>query len=310
MITGTKAFEGKSQAGLMSAIMRTEPPPVSAHQALALPALDHLVRRCLAKDPDARWQTMRDLKEELRWIATDGSASRTAPVNTVAKRRRETVAWAMAGALALALAAALVVGQFRVAPQSADAVRFAVGPPEHAAFGASQEAPFPAVSPDGRRLAFLALREGTAQLWVRPIASLDAQPLPGTDGAAVSLFWSPDSRMLGFFANGKLKTVDASGGPVQTLCNAPGNNGPFSAGRGGTWNRDGVIVFNAAGQAGALSRVSANGGEPAPVTTLDASRKETAHRHPFFLPDGRHFVYFVQPSNTIRVGSIDSKETT
>ena len=209
MVTGTKAFEGKTQAGLMSAIMRTEPPPVSAHQALALPALDHLVRRCLAKDPDERWQTMRDLKEELRWIAIDGSAARTAQANTVAKRSRETLAWAAAGGLSLALAAALVVGQFRVSPESADAVRFAVGPPEHAAFGTASETPFPAVSPDGRRLAFVALREGTGHLWVRPIGSLDAQPLPGTEGAVLSPFWSPDSRMLGFFVGDKLKTVDA-----------------------------------------------------------------------------------------------------
>ena len=307
MVTGTKAFEGKTQAGLMSAIMRTEPPPVSALQALAPPALDHLVRRCLAKDPDARWQTMRDLKEELRWIATDSSASRPAPIDTVAKRRRETVAWAMAGGLALALAAALVVGQFRMAPQSADAVRFAVGPPEHAAFGTLQEAPFPAVSPDGRRLAFVALREGTAQLWVRPIGSLDAQPLPGTEGPPnfLSLFWSADSRMLGFFTRGKLKTVAASGGPVQVLSDAPDNG----ANAGGTWNSEGVIVFNSGGTGTGLSRVSANGGEPTPVTMLDAARKETAHRHPFFLPDGRHFVYFAVPSNTIRVGSLDSKET-
>jgi hypothetical protein len=309
MITGTKAFEGKTQAGLMSAIMRTEPPPISAHQPLAQPALDHLVRRCLAKDPDARWQTMRDLKEELRWIATDGSASRTAPVNTVAKRSRETVAWAAAaGVLALALAAALVVGQFRVAPQPADAVRFTVGPPEHAAFESFQEAPFPAVSPDGRRLAFVAVSGGTAQVWVRPIGSLDAQPLPGTEGPPgfLFLFWSPDSRMLGFFASGKLKTVDASGGPVRTLCDAPGAN----SGQGGTWNNQGVIVFHSGITGTGLSRVSANGGESTPVTMLDAARKERAHRHPFFLPDGRHFMYFVVPSNTIRVGSIDSKETT
>ena len=112
MVTGTKAFEGKTQAGLMSAILRTEPPPISAHQALAQPALDHLVRRCLAKDPDDRWQTMRDLKEELRWIATDGSMSRTAQVNTVAKPGRETLAWAAAGVLALALAAALSLVNF------------------------------------------------------------------------------------------------------------------------------------------------------------------------------------------------------
>jgi Tol biopolymer transport system component len=306
MVTGVKAFEGKTQAGLMSAIMRTEPPPVSAHQALALPALDHLVWRCLAKDPDDRWQTMRDLKEELRWIASDDSMPRTAQGNTVAKPGRETLAWAVAGVLALALAAAVVVGQLRVAPQATEMVRFAVGPPEHAAFGAFQESPFPAVSPDGRHLAFVAVRGGVAQLWVRPIGSLDAQPLLGTDGAAASLFWSPDGRTLGFFANGKLKTVDALGGPVQSLCDAPGAN----SNRGGTCNRGGVIVFNPGGQGGALFRVSANGGEPAPVTTLDASRKETGHRHPFFLPDGRHFVYFAVPSNTIRVGSLDSKETT
>jgi Tol biopolymer transport system component len=164
-----------------------------------------------------------------------------------------------------------------------------------------------AVSPDGRRLAFIAYYEGRSLIWVRSLDSLSAQALAGTEGAqgVSSLFWSPDSRFIGFFAEGKLKKIDASGGASQTLCDAQNS-------RGGTWNRAGVILFSLGGNS-LLYRVSAAGGQPTPVTTLDPSRFERAHRWPYFLPDGRHFLFFVsstQPeSGGIFVGSLDAKET-
>ena len=148
------------------------------------------------------------------------------------------------------------------------------------------------------------MKSGQTQLWVRSLASLEAQPLPGTEGAQVS-FWSADSRMLGFFVANQLKTIDASGGPVQTLCDAAGT----SLVRDGAWNRDGVILFSPSATS-SLWRVSANGGEATQLTTLDSSRKEGSHRHPSFLPDGRHYVYLNWPSNSIWLGSIDSKEAT
>ncbi|HET6890176.1 MAG TPA: hypothetical protein VFH31_03670, partial [Pyrinomonadaceae bacterium] len=160
-----------------------------------------------------------------------------------------------------------------------------------------------ALSPDGRRLAFVASFEGQNLLWVRSLDSLSTQSLSGTEGASPNIFWSPDNRFIGFFAGGKLKKVDASGAPPQTLCDG--------AGGGGAWNREGVIIFSHGGSG--LHRVSATGGEPIPVTTLDQSRFETSHRWPYFLPDGRHFLYLVrssQPENGgIFVGSLGSKDT-
>src|SRR5207247_424137 len=148
------------------------------------------------------------------------------------------------------------------------------------------------VSPDGRRIAFVAVQEGRTLLWVRSLDRLEAQPLPGTD-LAVAPFWSPDSRTLGFFSTGGgLKLVDASGGPVQTLCEVP------SAARG-SWNRDGTIIFGT--RAGGLFRVAAAGGQPTPLTRPDGSHGEGSHRFPSFLPDGRHFLYLAVPSNTIWV---------
>lgn len=143
--------------------------------------------------------------------------------------------------------------------------------------------------------------------WIRALESLTAEPLPGTEGASYP-FWSPDSRFIGFFANGKLKKIEASGGPVQALCDAPD-------GRGGAWNRDGVILFAPRPIGESLYRVSSSGGAPVPATRLEPSRQESAHRWPCFLPDGRHFLYLASIStrharNGIYVGSLDSKETT
>ena len=179
---------------------------------------------------------------------------------------------------------------------------FNVPPPDDSAFtGGEAYAPAQAVSPDGRQMVFRALRAGGAHLlWLRSLDSLEARPLPGTEGGDFP-FWSPDSRFIGFFADGKLKKIDVSGGPSQTLCDAP-------AFEGGSWNADGIIVFAPSTGAG-LSRVSAAGGEPAAVTMLDTANGETSHRWPQFLPDGRQFLYLAQPGNSIRIGSLDSPHT-
>jgi Tol biopolymer transport system component len=194
-----------------------------------------------------------------------------------------------------------VVAYFHRTPTEVRAVRFTVHPPEKTTF----DSPNLTISPDGRHLAFQATdASGKRLLWVRPLDSVSARQLPGSDEGTYP-FWSPDSRFVGFFAEGKLKKIELSGGSPQTLCDVP-------MGWGGTWNRDGVILFTA-NFYGTLYRVSAAGGEPSAVTTLDSSRQENAHLMPQFLPDGRHFLYLARSAQkqhtAIYVGSLDSKDT-
>jgi len=304
MATGRTAFSGTTQASLVGAILHTEPPPISMVQPMTPPALDRVVKTCLSKDANDRFQTAHDLRLQLQWIAEGGSQAGV-PASVVARRRsRERLAWAAAAAATLAaLAVALLVP---ARPREAlHRVQSSILPPEKSAF-VFDGGPM-ALSPDGRRLAFLApTAEGKNLLWVRPLNGMAAQPLADTDGAGYP-FWSPDSRFLGFFAGGKLKKIDASGEPPQVLCDA-------QSGRGGTWNREGVILFSPSLR-DALQRVSSAGGSPAPATELDASKQEYSHRFPFFLPDGRHFLYLAQAMRAgqiggeeVCIGSLESKE--
>ncbi len=282
MATGRKAFSGKSQASLIAAIIHTQPEAISSVQPMTPPALDRVVKTCLAKDPDERFETAHDVKLQLQWIVEGGSAiGLPAPV-TARRKSRERVAWALVPAAAvLAAAATTLIIRFRTEPPRM--VRSTLLAPERASFAFDQGPP--ALSPDGRRVAFIASSSGINMLWVRPLSGLSAQPLAGTEGASYP-FWSPDGRSLGFFANGKLKKIDSSGGPPQTLADA-------GSGRGGTWNREGVILF-APTTRDAIYRVSASGGETSPVTKLDIEASEFSHRWPVFLPDGRRFLYLSQ----------------
>jgi Tol biopolymer transport system component len=303
MATGRKAFEGKSQASLISAIMSSEPAPISTVQPMCPPALDRVVKMCLAKDPEDRWQSAGDVGKELKWIAEGSQAGVPAPV-TARRKKRERLAWGMTTLILLLALAAAIGAAIRYAHRAAALsrpMRASIVLPEKTALRGV------AVSPDGRRLAFVAREaSGNNLLWIRPLDSLAAQPLPGTENPSFP-FWSPDSRFIGFFADGKLKKIDASGGPPQTLCDVP-------ISRGGTWNREGVILF--APIASPVYRVSAAGGLATPVTRFDTSRGEITHRWPFFLPDGRHFLYLVavfgsggqQEKMGIYAGSLDSKE--
>ncbi len=304
MLTGRKAFAGNSAASIIGAIMTSTPPAVSSVQPVT-PALDRIVQRCFAKDPDQRWQTAQDLASELKWLA-EGAGAATASIvlpPPSARPAASRLPWAVAGVFCVLFLAAMTVAvvHFRETPPKARAIRFTVTPPEKTEF---QVTDMFSLSPDGEKLAFTTLgAEGKRLLYVRPLDSLSAQALPGTEGAFTP-FWSPDSRYLAFFADGKLKKIDAQGGPPLTLCDAPN-------GRPGSWNRDGVILFRPSG--GPLYRVSAAGGEAKPVTTLDASRQETSHLWTQFLPDDRHFIYLaVSPqaaSTGLYAGSLDSKET-
>jgi serine/threonine protein kinase len=305
MATGQKAFAGRSQASLISSIMTSEPAPVSTVAPMTPPAFDRVVRTCLAKDPDDRWQTAHDIAVQFRWITEGGSAGGL-PVPVLAHRKsRERLAWIL---LAVSTAALIAFAglSFRRQPVETRVTRFAVLPPEKAAFtlpGESASAQ-PALSPDGRFLAFVAISSGDRKLlWVRPLDSVESRSLAGSEDASYP-FWSPDSRFIGFFARGKLKRLDLSGGPPQTLCDA-------SAGRGAAWSPNGTIVFTPT-QAEGLYRIPAGGGEVTPVTTLDLSRQENSHRWPSFLPDGRRFLYWTRsrsPNSGIRVGSLDSRQS-
>jgi Tol biopolymer transport system component len=305
MVTGKKAFEGESQLSVASAILEKEPAPISAIKPMTPPALDHAVKKCLAKAPDERWQSASDLASELKWIAESGSQAGVPAPAAERRRTRERLGWVLAAALLVPLIAtmAVTVIHLREKPSGGPAARFHFAPPEKGTFGGIS---LPVVSPDGQWIAFRAFgADGlVAHLWVRSLDSLNIQMLPGTEGAT-SPFWSSDSKSIAFFASGELKRIDLAGSPPQTLCDALGGIGA------GAWSQDDVILFRP-DWTGPLYRVSATGGEPKPVTELDPSHQETYHAYPEFLPDGHHFLFYIASSQRgkagIYVGSVDSKE--
>jgi len=287
MITGRRVFDGKTHASLVAAIMHVDPAPLSTLQSSIPPSLERIVGKCLNKGPDARWQSAQDLWDVLQWCAAGAMAG--PGVARQPRKFRVGLAWAIAAA---ALAAAALMAGMRAfdSPPLASPVRFSVLAPPDTSF-VSPTAITPvnqmahAVSPDGRSLAFLA-RRGTEppSIWILSLASQGASRLAGTEGAALP-FWSPDSRSIGFFAGGKLKTVEVSGGPVRILADA-------RSGAGGAWNPDGTILF-VPNLGAPVHRVSAAGGAPAPVTSMDLSSGRTGSQlFPSFLPDGRHFLFF------------------
>ncbi len=299
MATGKPAFAGKSRASLIAAILSSEPQPMTALQAMTPPALERVVKKCLAKDPDERWQSASDLAAELYWISESGSQ---AGVPTRGFPRRKT--WERAGWLVAALLLLLMVGGGAVwwfgSRQSPRAMYFNIP--------VTLPANDVALSPDGRTLAMVAYWDQTSKymLWTHPVGGRGTTTVPGTEDASHP-FWSPDSRSIAFFSQGKLKKVDlSSGGTAQVLCDAP-------HGRGGAWNQEGVILFSPDFFAG-LFRVSSAGGTPVEVTKTDAARLESSHRWPLFLPDGRHFLYLAAnfsghfEANQIFLGSLDSGE--
>jgi Tol biopolymer transport system component/tRNA A-37 threonylcarbamoyl transferase component Bud32 len=323
MVTRKKAFEGKSRVLLIAAIAATHPPAISTIEPSAPAAVDHLVSTCLAKDPPDRWQTARDVLAELEWIAAGGADTAAAPIvrSTRSPLRR---ALAAAAGIAAGVAVASAYLGFRN-PVVADELRFRVpiqlsadptvaggrGGNAGAAQGfqgVSGVAVFNpanfAVSPDGTSIAFVARQTNTAGqswiLYVRPVRAVTPQRLAGTENATQP-FWSADSRFIGFVADGKLRKVEASGGPPAEISDATGF-------MGGTWNRDGVILF---GSPEGVARVSAEGGKPEAITRIEAS--QAGHFWPHFLPDGRHYLYTAwsgQAGNrAIFAGTLDSKTT-
>jgi len=277
MATGKKAFSGATQASLISSILRDEPAPISQVQPMSPPALDRVVKTCIAKDPEERWQSAGDVGKEIRWIA-EGSQVGAAAVAIPGRKRRDWIAWSVAVLLGLAT---IFLGNEvrrlgRVSP--VQSVHSFLVPPERTSFRLTGDDSAPiALSPDGRSTAFGA----GGRLWVGSLATGAVRALAGTDGGTFP-FWSPDSRFLGFFSDGKLRIVEASGGPVRAIADAPNA-------RGGAWSSQGVIVFAPNFRLG-LSRVAVSGGPATPFTRLEEGR-HTTHRWPSVLPDGKHVLY-------------------
>ncbi len=300
MATGRKAFHGKSQASLIAAIMSKPPDPISAVQPMAPPALDHVIRTCMAKDPDERWQTAADVARQLAWIEEGGSQAGVPRPVAARRRSRERLAWVIAAVLGVAATALAALMVTRPDPPTPNVVRFEIEAPEGIiSFGS------PRISPDGRSIAFNATdTTGEDKLWVRPIDALESYPVPGTEGANRP-FWSPDSRHLGFFSSGSLKRVPIGGGPPQTLCD-------FSRGADGVWGAGGMILFD--GSSGdSILAVSAGGGTPVGATRMNPEFGNDGHGWPCFLPDGERFVFLEitdeGPDRIMlgRLGSLDAK---
>jgi Tol biopolymer transport system component len=292
MAAGKKAFEGKSRAVLIAAIKTVDPDPLSKSRPGAPPALEHVVQRCLEKDPQDRWQTAHDLLARLRWIAEGGGLGAAA-----GGTRARLIRVAQAAAAVLVAALALPAALYFRGPAEPDPFQLRVPV-------AGLSAPDVALSPDGTTIALVS--RPTAQeppaLYVRRVGSVSFQRLGGTDDASQP-FWSPDSRWIGFLAGGRIKKVSAAGGAPKDIT---GEAQGFS---GGAWNRDGVILF---GSSKGLLRVSAEGGKPAAATTV--ADKESGHYWPSFLPDGRRFLYLAwsgqAASRAVFVGKLDSQDKT
>jgi len=306
MATGKRAFDGKTTASVVAAILASEPKPLTQVHLTSPPGLERLVQECLAKDPDERWQSALDLKRELEWVS-QGSTEVAAQSSSAAKKslRAKLLASALAAALFVAgSATTLYFSPHREI--SFPAVRAVISIPANIALQTlGDQAGPPAISPDGRNLVFVGQPEGRHILLLRPINGATAQPLTGTDHGKFP-FWSPDGKSIGFFADGYLKRLDLAGGPPTTLAPAPDA-------RGGTWAGD-VILF-APNVYEVIYRVPARGGTPAPVTKLDRSL-HTTHRWPFLLPDGKRFLYLAanhmggkEGNSGIYVGSIEGGES-
>jgi serine/threonine protein kinase/Tol biopolymer transport system component len=303
MFTGKKAFEGKSQASLIGAIMHVDPPALSASQPLTPPLLDRIVKKCLAKDPDERWQSARDVGSQLQWVADAGLATPvvSAGATSTLRRWRATIAATLAG---LVVGAAAVLGlrwQHAAPPIEGQVVRALVPPPDDWTITASHPPQRLAMSPDGSRLAFVALGpDRRTRIWIRLLDGTASQPLPGTeDGSAP--FWSPDSRFVGFVADAKVKKVNVSGGPALTVCDVPGfkqrDVGGFNSVFGGTWSQSGIMLFAVNGE---LYQAD-SGAKPI--------RVNPGGNFPSFLPDGVHFLHVTPRTNGggIYVGQLGSE---
>jgi serine/threonine protein kinase len=300
MLTGERAFPGDSRPGVIASILKEQPlPPADANPDVSQ-NLDRLVRKCLEKDPATRWQTARDLADELRWISQVPERS-TVPARAAGHSKpRVRLVWIVAGVsltVAIILAALLLTRESPTLP-----VRRL-----NIVVGDAEMANWPRLSPDGRLLAYRAAdSSGQTSIWIRPLDSLGSYRLEDTEGA-MRPFWSPDSKAIAFFQSGNLKRMPVSGGPAQVICT-------YDGGADGTWGREGVILFDGVRSGNAIMQVPSAGGTPTPATAR--ADLEQSHSWPWFLPDGRTFLYLVDDSVAhptadlvLRVGSLGSPES-
>ena len=311
MLTGQRAFGRETMAETMTAILREEPEELSVSQPAINPSLEKIVERCLEKKPERRFQSTHDLGFALEAMtsrtSSSGSGLTTAATAAVAEEKasawRARIPWIAAIILLFSFLAALpfAVKYFRQ-PAAAQPVSasFLISPPEKST-GFSQIA----ISPDGRNIVFNTTIDGQQQLWIRPLGSLTARRLPGTDGANGFMFWSPDSRAIAFITTGKLKRIDLADGTVQNICDIPNDRRGFD----GSWNRDGTLIFFIGGTG--IFRVDAKGGEAKALPGFEKS-EEVLKRWPQSLPDGKHFVYLAttaqKNSSEVMVGSVEGGE--
>ena len=300
MATGRRAFEGKSQASLIGLIMNSEPAPIGTLVPLAPPALERVVTACLAKDPDQRIQTAHDVRLQLKWIAEGGSQAGV-PAPVAARRRgRERIAWVVAG-VAMVIAAGLGALELRRASEPRREMRFELKLPASLSPGGPLR-----ISPDGQAVAFEANdSSGVAQLWLRTFDDPEIHALPGTQGAGRPC-WSPDSRSLAFFADNKLKKILISGGRPETVCEAPG-------GYDCSWGTNGAILFDGDGGHPTIRMAMATGGEPHVAAAPDTAKHIVACNWPDVLPDGSHFLFIAQNSQSdlseVRLGVIGTTKS-
>ncbi|HEX7284048.1 MAG TPA: protein kinase [Vicinamibacterales bacterium] len=297
MLTGNRAFDGESDADLIKAVLEHDPPPLPGRAPLVPSELDRIVSTCLAKDPDERWQTARDLQRALQWLRRDKPTAVAPPTS-----RRLRLPAIIAAAFAFVLG---FVGlrEWRSAVPPAHRITFSIPAPEGTTFprGTAEMA----VSPDDTQLVFVALNtDGVRRLWVRRFDAVGSRLVEGSEDAHYP-FWSPDGSSIAYFTHNKLKRIAAGGGVPQVLCDV------VMGTRGGTWNRDGVILFSSFGSP--IQRVADTGGAPVPVTELNQSRQELAHAWPVFLPDGKRFLYLAfsnDPAQTaLFQGSLGTRST-
>jgi eukaryotic-like serine/threonine-protein kinase len=289
MLTGQRAFEGKSQLSVASAILEREPAPISSVKPTTPPALEHVVRKCLAKSLDDRWQSAHDLKDELEWISQTSHEAVALPL--LGRRRQLGMPVAGVMLVAIALATALILSNRQPNPLPRPLMRFAITlPPGETAPLITW--PALAISPDGTHLVYVAGRGESKQLYLRSMDRLEVTPLGGTENAS-SPFFSPDSQWIGFFANGKLKKINLRGSFPTTLCDATTDD------RGGSWGPDDTIIFAPAATSG-LMRVPTSGGTPQALTSPDPGKRERTHRWPEILPGGKAVVF--------TIGSVDTPD--
>jgi serine/threonine protein kinase/Tol biopolymer transport system component len=316
MVTGKKAFEGKSQLSLASAILEKEPAPITTVKPLTPATLEHAVKKSLAKLPDERWQSASDLASELKWIAESGQDG--APRGVASRPRKLRLAAVWVAMTLLAVASAIVATYYATRPALESPLLASVIPPPGVFADTSGRIGPPQISPDGKRLAFIGCKTEaaatsmlggrTCSIWLRVLTSSEAHEVSDTSGAYYP-FWSPDSHEIAFFADGKLKRVAAEGGPVQVICDAPDA-------RGGSWGGPGTIIFSAT-RTGPVLRVPAEGGTPVAVTQVKRASEPgqaTSNRWPKLLPDGEHFLYMNAPNGAcsdlseLHFASLDGKQ--